>query len=189
MSPAEPRPASRRALLLGGALLLAQAANFALVESSALANQRRLAAPDPAAGLADAARLPLAGYRALAELAPLIPEDGRVLLVADNATPVAWDFQLLPRPLHVLFLVDESLEARVARLDPALGERVMRWHAEIRARDQQLTPDALRRRMAQADWLLVVRTSGPALELPADGPRREELRASGPITLYRLVPP
>lgn len=194
MSPAERpsahgRSGARWATLLAGALLLAQAANFALVEAHAIAQHRRLAEPDPADAPPDVTRLPLAGYRALAELAPRIPEHGRVLLVADTDTPVVWDFQLLPRPLHVLFAVDEALEARVSRLAPELGERLIRWHAEIRSRDQQLTPESLGRHLAQAEWLLVVRTGGAPIELPADGARRELVAASGPVTLYRLVSP
>src|SRR6185295_7953678 len=189
MSPAEPRHAARWALLLAGVLLLAQAANFALVETAAIVQFQRLAAPERQAGPLDAAGLPLAGYRALDALAPFIPEDGRVLLVADSDTPVAWDFQLLPRPLHVLFAVDEALEAKVARLDPALGERLMRWHAEIRQRDQQLTPEALRRHLGRAQWLLTVSTGGAPLELPDDGPRREFVARSGPVSLFRLVAP
>lgn len=189
MSPAERKPAARWALLLAGVLLLAQAANFALVETAAIVQFRRLAAPERAAEPLDAAGLPLAGYRALDALAPFIPENGRVLLVADTDTPVPWDFQLLPRPLRVLFAVDERLEQRVARLDPALGERLMRWHAEIRLRDQLLTPEALRRHLAQAEWLLTVSTGGAPPDFPEDGPRREFVARSGPVSLFRLVPP
>jgi len=181
-----PRLARVAGGLLLGALLLAQAANFTASDAETIALRRRLGRPGAAGVSVNALELSLVVYRALGELAPRIPEDGRVLIVVDSDTPMTYDFQLLPRPVRVLFTVTGEYEQRVARLDPVLGGRLQWWHAQIDERDQRLTPESLRRQLAQSDWLLTVQTTAAPLVLPDDGPHRVALQASGPVVLYRL---
>jgi hypothetical protein len=182
------RLAERAGLIVAGLLLLAQAANFASVEASTFALQSRLVAePVPGQRLSPS-QLALAAYRALAELAPQIPRDERVLLVSDSEVPVAWDFQLLPRPLRVLFTVDETTAALVARRDEVVSQRLALWHAEIDRRDQRLTPEALLRRLRESRWLITVSSGGEPPALPPQPPLRR-VAVSGPATLYRVESP
>lgn len=158
------------------ALLLLHAANHAASERDALASLAESAVEPPA----------LAVHRALGDLAPLVPPDGRVLLVAGNETPRAWDFQLQPRPLHVLMPLNPALVELTRRHDPVAGERLAWWHEQVRERDQALDAASLRRHLAGAQWLLLVECEAAALPWPADGPRRTELARDGPATLLRL---
>lgn len=190
--PGPPRtstPTRRVGAVLAAGLLLFQLANFAASGFDALHVRwelRTLSAPGQPVGTA---LLPLTVYRGLGELAPLIPPDAPVLLVADSDTPLAYDFQLLPRPLHVLLTVDDALAARVARIDPVVGARVVDWQALVDSRDQRLTPESLRRWLGRSDWLVTVQSTPAPLVLAKFGPTRQLVAQQGPVTLYFLARP
>lgn len=122
-------------------------------------------------------------FRSLQPLVPLIPPDGRVLLVNYDPFQSPWEFHFLPRPFRYLQKFDPAFIELGYRRSELLGETAQRYFDELERRGRRLTPTRLRDDLDWAEWVVVVFDDG---SFPTHRRGLQLVEAHEDAALYRL---
>jgi hypothetical protein len=183
----KPRSLSRRLLwaalvvaAVGQAVATVRRADEMLVRS---AQRAELFAPGTVLGSNYAV---IRAFRSVQALLPLIPEDGRVLLVNYDPFQSPWEFHFLPRPFRYLQKFDPRFVELGYRRSELYGETAQRYFNELERRGRRLTATRLRDDLAWAQWVVVVFEDGT---FPTHRKNLEFIKTHEDATLYRLGGP
>ncbi|HTE05847.1 MAG TPA: hypothetical protein VK824_06605 [Planctomycetota bacterium] len=176
----------RLGALVAAAILLAEAGLYAVSQRDALHANLRVRDSVRGAASGDPNFVPLAAFEGLEDVARSVPPDARVLVVTSSPLPTAYDFPLLPRPVHLLFAVD-GLLAQAAGFPGPTSQQALDWVASLEQRGQRLAPGTLAEQLAAADVLITVLIEPSALPWPEGAPRPQLLARSGLAAAWRLA--